>query len=207
MGLMTVNTSLCGADGAMLHPRYGPRRSTKLEEMMDGRLRCDVKVAAFASPDERGKYGQGDEEREYSLFLERALRGVVMTETFPKAQVDVHAFVIQSGGADLAAIITCASLALAHAGIAMRDLVSAAHVSRVRRQLLLDPSLEEQRAEEGHLMLAFAPKTGQVTHVVSSGVWMPEHYAEALTLAKESCVQLDDVLRGTLREQVALPMG
>ncbi|KAF2554660.1 hypothetical protein F2Q68_00012957 [Brassica cretica] len=38
-------------------------------------------------------------------------------ETFPKTTVDVFALVLESGGSDFAVVISCASLALADAGI------------------------------------------------------------------------------------------
>ena len=53
-----------------------------------------------------------------------------MLEKFPKAVVDVHALVLESGGSDLAVAACAASLALADAGIEMLDLVSACSVVR-----------------------------------------------------------------------------
>ena len=53
-----------------------------------------------------------------------------MLGAFPKAVVDVHALVLESGGSDLAVAACAASLALADAGIEMLDLVSACRVVR-----------------------------------------------------------------------------
>ena len=87
----------------------------------EGRLNCDVQVAAFATST-RGKYGtvpprhtcaadvsdctpnsdvgegQGTEEKEYSAMLHKALEGAVLLHTFPKTTVDVFALILQSGG-------------------------------------------------------------------------------------------------------------
>ncbi|KAF2554663.1 hypothetical protein F2Q68_00012958 [Brassica cretica] len=50
-------------------------------------------------------------------------------ETFPKTTVDVFALVLESGGSDFAVVISCASLALADAGIMMCDHITAVSVN------------------------------------------------------------------------------
>jgi ribonuclease PH len=62
----------------------------------------------------------------------QALRGAVLTETFPKSFVDGYVLVLQADAAELPAAVMAASLALAHAGVACRDLVSACTVVRAR---------------------------------------------------------------------------
>ena len=73
---------------------------------------------------------QGAEERELSAALLQALRGAVLLETFPKAFVDVYVLILQADGAELPAAAMAASAALAHAGVACRDLVTACAVVR-----------------------------------------------------------------------------
>jgi ribonuclease PH len=68
---------------------------------------------------------QGMEEKEYTGMLHKALECAVALHTFPKTTVDVFALILQSGGGDLAVVISCASMALADAGIVMYDLVPA----------------------------------------------------------------------------------
>lgn len=71
---------------------------------------------------------QSPEEREYSSMMQTALEAAVQLSSFPKAVVDVYCLVLEAGGAELAVAITAASLALADAGIEMRDLVTACSV-------------------------------------------------------------------------------
>lgn len=51
-----------------------------------------------------------------------------MMDKFPKAQVDVYAYVLENDGGALAAAITAASLALTDASIEMYDMVAACNV-------------------------------------------------------------------------------
>ena len=71
---------------------------------------------------------QSPDEREVSGNVQAALQSAVQRHTFPKSNVDVYCLVLESGGSDVAVAITAASLALADAGIAMYDLVSACSV-------------------------------------------------------------------------------
>ena len=56
-----------------------------------------MSFATFSTPI-RGKLSQGNEHKEYSTMLHRALKDAVMLNTFPKAAVDVFALVLESGG-------------------------------------------------------------------------------------------------------------
>ena len=71
---------------------------------------------------------QTDEEKDMSSQMVGALEAAVLAHTFPKSNVDVYCLVLESGGSDLAVCISAASLALADAGVEMRDLVSACRV-------------------------------------------------------------------------------
>ena len=73
---------------------------------------------------------QTPQEKEYSALLLTALESAVLLEEFPKSTVDVYVCVLEAAGGELPAAICSASLALADAGIAMRDLVAACAVVR-----------------------------------------------------------------------------
>lgn len=71
---------------------------------------------------------QSDEERADASTVQQALDSAVQLEAYPKSVVDIFCVVLESGGSDLAAIITTASMALADAGIPMFDLVTSCYV-------------------------------------------------------------------------------
>ncbi|KAL9258857.1 Exosome complex component RRP41-like-like protein, partial [Drosera capensis] len=82
-----------------------------------GRLNCNVSYTTFAT----SVRGQGSDHKEYSSTLHKALEGAIILESFPKTTVDVFALVLESCGNDLPLVVSCASLALADAGIMMYD--------------------------------------------------------------------------------------
>jgi exosome complex component MTR3 len=71
---------------------------------------------------------QAEEDKEAAIVMQNSLEAAVQLDAFPKSVVSVHCVVMESGGSDLAVLITAASLALADAGIPMFDLVSACSI-------------------------------------------------------------------------------
>ncbi|WJX90233.1 Exosome complex component RRP41-like [Trifolium repens] len=105
---------------------FGPRESKKAMMYSDtGRLNCNVSYTTFATL----VRGQDSDHKEYSSMLHKALEGAIILESFPKTTVDVFALVLQSSGSELPVVISCASLALADAGILMYDLVASVSVA------------------------------------------------------------------------------
>lgn len=181
---------------------FGPRESKKAQAFSDiGRLNCHVSFATFAGSI-RGKAGQGPEEKEYSTMLHKALEGAVALHTFPKTTVDVFALILQSGGGDLPVVISCASLALADAGIVMYDLVSAMSLSCFEKKLLLDSTLEEENWQDGSLMVACMTSRNEITNISLTGDWPKLRLSEALDLCLDACTKLADIMRTLLKESV-----
>lgn len=90
-----------------------------------GQLECDFKFSPFACEKRRG-YRKDAQEREFTTILQQCLAPAIRLELFPKSTIDVFVNVVQNDGtmACLAAAVTCASMALADAGIEMFDLVA-----------------------------------------------------------------------------------
>ena len=59
-----------------------------------------------------------------STAVSAALRAAVRREEFPKAAVDVWVTVLEADGGETAAAATAGALALADAGVPLRDLVA-----------------------------------------------------------------------------------
>ncbi|CAN6479414.1 unnamed protein product [Victoria cruziana] len=179
---------------------FGPRESKKALAYSDvGRLNCSVSFTTFSTQIR----GQGSEDKEMSSMLHKALEGAIMLDTFPKTTVDVFALIIESGGGDLPVIISCASLALADAGIMMLDLVTSTSVSCHGKDLVIDPTLEEERCQDGGFMVSFMPSRNLVTQLTITGEWSTAKVSEAMELCVDACLKLGNVMRGCLKAAAA----
>lgn len=176
---------------------FGPRESKKAMMYSDiGRLNCNVSYATFATP----VRGQGSDNEDFSSMLHKALEGAIILETFPKTTVDVFALVLESGGSDLPVVISCASVALADAGIMMYDLVASVSVSCLAKNLVIDPMLEEESYQDGSLMLTCMPSKYEVTQLTITGEWSAAKINEGMQLCLDACSKLANIMRSCLKE-------
>ncbi|GAB2275068.1 Exosome complex component RRP41-like [Dionaea muscipula] len=179
---------------------FGPRESKKAMMYSDtGRLNCNVSYTTFAT----SVRGQGSDHKEFSSMLHKALEGAIILESFPKTTVDVFALVLETSGSDLPLIVSCASLALADAGIMIYDLVTAVSVSCHGSNLILDPLVEEESYQEGSLMITYMPSREEVTQLTITGEWSPTRIHEAMNLCLSACSNLGNVMRSCLKEAAA----
>ncbi|CAM9827594.1 unnamed protein product [Ectocarpus sp. 6 AP-2014] len=111
---------------------YGPHAQTGGDSAFseEGQLQCDFSYAPFAMPGGRRETrgGKKDDERELSTLLRQTLESSIQVHRLTKSVVGVHVMVLQADGGELAVATTCASMALADAGIELYDLVTACSV-------------------------------------------------------------------------------
>ncbi|KAK9022276.1 hypothetical protein V6N11_002555 [Hibiscus sabdariffa] len=165
-------------------------------ELGNTKFRAKRNYTTFATP----VRGQGSDHKEFSSMLHKALEGSIILETFPKTTVDVFALVLESGGSDLPVVISCASLALADAGIMMYDLVAAVSVACLGKNLVIDPILEEESYQDGSLVLTCMPSRYEVTQLTFTGEWSTPDINEAMQLCLDGCSKLGKVMSTCLKK-------
>ena len=168
-----------------------------------GTMRCDFKFAPFCGPGARREVRHSDDEKDFSRMVEQALSRSVRFELYPKSVINVHVLVLQARGSVLAAAITCASVALVHAGIECFDLVAACETARVGGHLLLDPSGEEFAAADSRMTLAYMPNADQVTHVTQAGRLQGAQSIDMIDMCVGGCRTLFQIMRRGLMGKMA----
>src|SRR5438046_4653445 len=125
---------------------YGPKEMhPKHLELADRAvLKCRYHMAPF-SVDERKNPAPSRREMELSKVIRESLEPVVLTDLYPRTTIDLFIEVLQSDGGSRCAGITAASLALADAGIPMKEMVAACAVGKIEGKLALDLSDAEDK--------------------------------------------------------------
>ena len=176
-----------------LHPRY-------LQNPETGLLRCNYDMASFSVP-ERKKPGPNRRSVEISLVTQQALSSVVDLSQFPNAVVDIFIEIIQANAGTRCAGITAAALALAYAGIPMKDMVSAISVGKINGKIYVDLNKDEEDVEDAtDIPVAFTGRTKKITLLQLDGNITKKELDEALKLAGESCEKLNKIQEKALRE-------
>src|SRR3990167_5315993 len=113
---------------------YGPRNLYPkfLQNPQRGILRCNYNMMPFSGSGERVRPGANRRAKEISMVTEKALLPVVDLSAYPNAVVDVFIELPETDAGSRCAGICAAAIALADAGITMKDMVAAISVGQVR---------------------------------------------------------------------------
>jgi exosome complex component RRP41 len=181
---------------------YGPREAHPRHMALPDRaiIRCRYHMAPF-STEERKTPAPTRREVELSKVIREALESVVITEMYPRTSIDVYMEVLQSDGGTRTAAITAASLALADAGIAMRDLVAGVAVGKVDGILVLDINEVEDNYAEADMPVAMAPSLDKVLLLQLNGVLSHEEFVKALELARKGILEIYRLQKEALRKK------
>jgi exosome complex component RRP41 len=179
---------------------YGPREVHPRHLALPDRslFRCRYHMAPF-STEERKNPAPSRREVELSRVIREALEPAIFSEQFPRTGIDVFIEVLQSDGGTRCAGITATSLALADAGVPLRDLIAACAAGKVSGQIVLDLSDIEDQKGEADLPVAISPRTGEITLLQMDGILTWKEYERALDLAIEGCRRVHELQKEALK--------
>jgi exosome complex component RRP41 len=136
---------------------------------------------------------------ELSKVIRESLEPSVFLEYYPRTSIDLFIEVLQASGGTRCAGITVASLALADAGIPMRDLTVACAAGKVEGQLVLDLTDEEDKKGEADVPVAYLPNLNAVTLLQMDGQLTLEEFEKTILLSIDGCKQLYDLQKEALK--------
>lgn len=188
---------------------YGPKKMHPQHQQNPcrGVLRCTYNMNSF-SVEDRIRPGPSRRSTEISKITEWALEPVVMLDKFPNTVVDVHINIIQADAGTRCAGINAASMALAHAGIPMKDMVSSISVGKMDKTLVLDlDKYEDSEFEDGEGSTDIPVSithTGEITHLQLDGKINSKQLKEAIEMAKKACAEIYEVQKKALKDSIDL---
>jgi len=179
---------------------YGPKELHPKHLALQDRmvLRCRYHMAPF-SVQERKSPAPSRREVELSKVIREALEPSIFLEYYPRTGTDVFVEVLQADGSTRCASITAASLALADAGIPMRDLVVACSAGKVDDTILLDLMDTEDKLGVADVPVALMPNLNAITLLQMDGILTLEEFEKAVNLALEGCTKIYSLQKEALK--------
>jgi exosome complex component RRP41 len=170
---------------------FGPKEMHPKHLSLPDRMviRCRYHMAPF-SVQERKSPAPSRREVELSKVIRESLEPSLFVELYPRTGIDVFIEVLQADGGTRCASITAASLAIADAGIPMRDLVVACAAGKVDDTVVLDLFDAEDKLGAADVPLALMPNLNAVTLLQMDGILTPEEFEKAVSMAMEGCKQI-----------------
>ena len=191
---------------------YGPRKlhPQHMQNPSKGILRCNYDLLSF-SVDDRKRPGPSRRSHEISKVTEWALSPVLDLSGFPNTVVDVQIYILQADAGTRTAGINAASMALAHAGIPMKDLVCSLAVGKNDKALLVDITKQEEDYSEGEgatdFALAKPANSDEFSLMQMDGKIQPELVSDVLKLGTEACKKIYEIQKEALKEVVESKTG
>lgn len=181
---------------------YGPREVHPKHMALSDRcvLRCRYHMSPF-STDTRKNPAPSRREIEISKVMREALEPALMLQDYPRAAIDVFVEVLQSDGGSRCAGIDAAAVALADAGINMRDLVASCAAGKIDNKIVLDINDEEDKEGGADMPVAYMPRLEQVTLLQLDGGLTAEQFNECIDKAIGGCKMVYEIQKQALMQK------
>ncbi|MBM4237812.1 MAG: exosome complex exonuclease Rrp41 [Euryarchaeota archaeon] len=184
---------------------YGPREChpRHLQNPAKALVQCKYNMIAFSVTD-RKRPGPDRRSVEISKIISEALEYVVFTENFPRTSIDVYIEILQANAGTRCAGLTAASVALADAGIPMKDMVPSVAVGKINDQVVLDLCKEEDNYGQADLPVAILPRTGEVLLMQMDGHMTTDEFNRAIEYGVGACEKIYSLQKDALRRRYAV---
>lgn len=183
-----------------VHPKHD-------EEEKKAIVRCTYDMASFSVDAERKRPGFDRRSIEISKVASQALEAAIFTERFPKTAIDVFMEVIQADASTRVTAITAAAVALADAGIPMKDMVAACSFGKLYGEgegesvVAVDMDKPEDNFGLADCAVAYMPNFDQFTLVQMDGNLAVEEMRQGMEMVKKSCRHIYELQKAALKRR------
>lgn len=185
---------------------YGPRELHPkfLQDPKSGVLRCNYSMLPFSGDGSRVRPGPSRRSKEISMVTEKALRPVLDLRDYPNTVVDVFIELPQTNAGSRCAGICAAAIALADAGITMKDMVASVSFGMVRGNLLVDLDGPEEHMDENEaadVPVAMIPSTEEITLLQMDGIVSKKDLFDGLKVVTPVLKKIAEAQRQALKNK------
>lgn len=183
----------------------GPRQCVPKHEANPYKavLRYQYRMMPF-SVSERKNPRPNRRDIEISKVSGEALEKALMLEKFPNTAIDVFAVIMDSNAGTRVAALTAAAVALADAGIPMKDMVTGITAGRAGGHAILDLNKAEEDAPDAvDMALAFHPNTDELVLLQMDGEISKEEWKKISSLAVNGMKKVYELQKQALKDAYA----
>ena len=181
---------------------YGPKElhPKHLVDPVRAYVKCRYNMAPFSTT-ERIRPGPNRRSTEISKVIKDALSSVVFMEEFPETGIEIFIEVLQADASTRCVGLNAASIALADAGIPMRDLIASCSAGKVEGTVVVDVAGEEDCEGEVDLPIAYLPRTNKIYLLQMDGIIGKEDFKKALEMAAKGCKEIYEKQKEALKKK------
>ncbi|KAI1290363.1 Exosome complex component RRP41 [Halotydeus destructor] len=186
---------------------YGPhevRSGSKARPIHDRAfINCQFSQAVFSTSSRKQRQRGDFKALEITAVIKDVYETSILTQTYPHSQIDIYLEVLQADGGILAACINASSLALIHAGIAMKDIVVASSAGFIGDNPIMDVNyIEEGVSSSPVFTLAMLAKSKEILSLESTGRLNLDNLTLIQTTAMEACDKMHSIMREAILDHL-----
>ena len=155
-------------------------------------------MAPFSTSD-RIRPGFNRRSREISKVTAEALESVVLVEMYPRSKIRVEIEILAAEAGTRCVGITAASVALAHAGIPMTDMVVSVASGKINDVVVCDLNKEEDNYGEADLPMGILPNSGELVFLQMDGDLTQEEFQEAWDYNMDAAQDIHKIMVDALK--------
>ncbi|MCL5122748.1 MAG: exosome complex exonuclease Rrp41 [Candidatus Marsarchaeota archaeon] len=180
---------------------YGPKEATPkhFADPAKAIVKCRYAMAPFSSLEDHGRTGPNRRATEISKVAKEAFENVILLNEYPGGEIDIFMEILQSDGGTRAAGITAASVALANAGIHMKDLIYAVSAGRIGDHIVLDVNMLEDNYSDADMPMAVAPRNNDILLLQMDGGLTKQQHKEAVDMVIRAGKKIQEEQRAALK--------
>ena len=183
---------------------YGPKplHPAHMQKPDRGIIRCEYNMLPF-SVSERARPGPSRRSKEISKVTTDALSAVVDLTRFPGTVIDVQIMILQANAGTRCSGINAAAMALAHAGIVMKEMIASVAIGKIDDKIVTDITKEEEDYEEGEgptdIPFTMTSINNDITHLQLDGKIPTSRFKEAVAASIIACKKINEIQTRALK--------
>jgi exosome complex component RRP41 len=159
------------------------------------------------SVEERKRPGPDRRTMEISKVVSEALSSAIVLEKLPRAEIDVFIQVLEADAGTRIASLTASSVAVADAGVPMRDLVVGCTAGKADGKVVLDLSKDEDNFGQADIPMAILPRTGKVVLFQLDGDVTEDELFQATSMMMDVMPRISELQRNALMSKYNIEDG
>lgn len=183
---------------------YGPHQAAaRRMNTEDVVVNCQFSMATFSTGERKNRPRGDRKSQEMTIHLQQTLTAAIMTELYPRSQIDIYIEMLQSDGGNFCSAINAATLALVDAGICLKEYVTACTASLANGDVpLMDVSHVEEVSGGPTLTVATLPTSGKIAFMEMSQRFHLDSLPKVLETATQGCKEVSSIIDAAVRDHL-----
>ena len=185
---------------------YGPYEGESRSNQDQAVITCDFSMTSYCASERRLRTFGDLKSQKLQMAIQRVFQQAVITETYPKSQIDIHLKILQSDGNDYCPCVNATTLALINAGIPMKDFVCSSTVGYIQNKCICDLNHQEEQQKSPQLTLTQMPQRDDIVALTCESRVHHDIYNEMLDAGTRANLQLFQLMKQAVVNQLKVAL-